>query len=80
MGNYTIFGGFENLRRGREAKKLTTNVQIVLRTDIFQKLTLGAPGLCHLVIEKYLFHVFIRLTIHRHISIIAYKQYRYHCV
>ena len=39
MGNYTIFfwgGGFENPRRGRQARNLTTNV-------IFQKLSLGAP-------------------------------------
>ena len=47
MGNYTIFGGVENPRRGRQTRNLTTNVlkilsQIVFRTDIFQKLLLGA--------------------------------------
>ena len=30
MGNYTIFGGFENLRRGRQARNLTTNVPKIL--------------------------------------------------
>ena len=41
---------FENPRRGRQARNFTTNVskiltrsQIVFRTDIFRKLTLGAP-------------------------------------
>ena len=49
MGNYTIFGGFENPRRGRQARNLTTNVrensrsQIVFRTDILQKFSSGAP-------------------------------------
>ena len=50
MGNYTIFGVFENPRRGWQAINLTTNVpkilvrsQIVFLTDIFQKLSLGAP-------------------------------------
>ena len=49
MGNYTMFGKFENPRRGVQARNLTTNVpknsrsQIVFRTDIFQKLSLGAP-------------------------------------
>ena len=37
---------FENPRRGRQAKNFTTNTpntQIVFRTDIFRKFTLGAP-------------------------------------
>ena len=41
---------FENPRRGRQARNFTTNVpkildlmQIVFRTDIFRKLTLGVP-------------------------------------
>ena len=41
---------FENPKRGRQARNFTTNVpkildlmQIVFRTDIFRKLTLGAP-------------------------------------
>ena len=41
---------FENSRRGRQARNFATNVpkinsrsQIVFRTDIFQKLMLGAP-------------------------------------
>ena len=44
---------FENPRGSRQARNFTTNVskiqdlkscQIVFRTDIFQKLTLGAPN------------------------------------
>ena len=40
---------FENPRRGRQARNITINVpknsrsQIVFRTDIFRKLSLGAP-------------------------------------
>ena len=40
---------FENPRRGRQARNFTANVpkildfNIVFRTDIFQKLSLGAP-------------------------------------
>ena len=30
MGNYTIFGGCENPRRGRQARNLTTNVPKIL--------------------------------------------------
>ena len=30
MGNYTNFGGFENLRRGRQARNLKTNVPKIL--------------------------------------------------
>ena len=51
MGNYTIFQMFENPRRGRQARNFTANVpknsssQIVFRTDIFRKLSLGAPDL-----------------------------------
>ena len=30
MGNYTILGGFENLRRGRQARNVTTNVSKIL--------------------------------------------------
>ena len=30
MGNYTIFGRFENPRRGMQARNLTTNVQKIL--------------------------------------------------
>ena len=49
MGNYTIFKMFENLSRGRQARNFTdkcsenSRSQIVFRTDIFRKLTLGAP-------------------------------------
>ena len=52
MGNYTIFQMFENPRRGetRETskkfwKKCSENSrsQIVFRTDIFRKLSLGVP-------------------------------------
>ena len=30
MGNYTIFGGFENPRRGRQARNLIANVPKIL--------------------------------------------------
>ena len=30
MSNYTIFGGFENPRRGRQARNLTTTVPKIL--------------------------------------------------
>ena len=30
MGNYTILGGFENPRRGGQARHLTTNVPKIL--------------------------------------------------
>ena len=46
MGIYTIMWGFENPRRGRQARSLTTKnsrSQIVFQTDIFRKLSLGAP-------------------------------------
>ena len=44
---------FENPRRGRQTKNFTTNVpkildlksHIVFRTDIFRKLSLGAPAI-----------------------------------
>ena len=40
---------FENPRRGRQERKFTTNVPKILdlkfRTDIFRKLTFGAPDL-----------------------------------
>ena len=51
MGNYSIFEMFENPRRGRQARNLTTNVPKILdlkssfRTEIFQKLSLGAPAI-----------------------------------
>ena len=59
MGKYIIFGGFENPRRGVEARNFTTNVpkilisQIVFRTDIFQKLSLGAPERRFHIHEKF---------------------------
>ena len=46
---------FENPRRGRQARNFTkkcsenSRYQIVFRTDIFRKLTLGAPDLCLLM-------------------------------
>ena len=45
---------FENPRRGRQARNFTkkcsenSRSQIVFRTDIFRKLTLGAPGVKHI--------------------------------
>ena len=50
MGNYTILQMFENPRRGRQARNLTTNVPKILvpkssSEQIFsRKLPLGAPG------------------------------------
>ena len=51
MGDYTMFGGFENPRRGMQARNLTSNVPKILdlkssseQIDIFQKLLLGAPA------------------------------------
>ena len=50
MGNYTILSMFENPRRGRQARNITTNVPkiLVLKSSsehIFsRKLSLGAPG------------------------------------
>ena len=49
MGNYTIFGGFENPRRDQVSNKFynkcfeNARSQIFFRTDIFRKLTLGTP-------------------------------------
>ena len=44
MGNYTIFKMFENSRRSRQAGNFTTNSRSqIVRTDMFQKLSLGAP-------------------------------------
>ena len=49
MGNYTIFVGFENHRRGGQARNLTTNAPKILDLkssceQIFsRKLSLGAP-------------------------------------
>ena len=49
MGNYTILQMFENPRRGRQARNLTTNVPKILvpkssSEQIFsRKLPLGAP-------------------------------------
>ena len=48
MGNYTIFYKFDNPRRSRQARHFTgkcsenSRSQVVFRTDIFRKLTLGA--------------------------------------
>ena len=51
MDNYTIFWMFENPRPERQASKKFYNKcsensrsLIVFRTDIFRKLTLGAPA------------------------------------
>ena len=49
MGNYTIFGGFENPRRGRQARNLTTNVSKILdlkssSEQIFFKNCRWVPG------------------------------------
>ena len=49
MGNYTIFYMFGNLGQVRASKKFyskcfeNSRSQIIIWTDIFQKLTLGAP-------------------------------------
>ena len=50
MGNYTIFWMLDNPRRDQASNKFynkcseNSRSQIVFRTDIFRKLTLGAPG------------------------------------
>ena len=51
MGNYTIFGGSKILGEAGKQEILqkcfeNSRSQIVFRTDIFRKLTLGAPVLC----------------------------------
>ena len=38
MGNYTILGGFENPRRGRQARNLTTNVPKILHLKTSEKI------------------------------------------
>ena len=49
MGNYTVFQMFQNPRRGMQARNFTdkwfenSRSRFVFRTDIFRKLTLGAP-------------------------------------
>ena len=37
MGNYIIFGGFENPRRGGQARNLTTNVPKILDLKSFSE-------------------------------------------
>ena len=50
MGNYTILSMFENPRRGRQVRNLTTNVpKILVPKSSFEQifcrtLPLGAPG------------------------------------
>ena len=51
MGNYTFFQVSENPTEERQASKKfyskcseNSRSQIIFRTDIFRKLTLGAPG------------------------------------
>ena len=57
MGNYTIFQMFENPRRGRQARNFlnkcseNSRSQIILRTDIFRKLSLGTPDNRHEVYQ-----------------------------
>ena len=51
MCNYTIFGGFENPRRGRQARNLTTNVPKILDVkssseQIFSKNCRWVPLAC----------------------------------
>ena len=59
MGNYTIFGGFENPRRGRQARNFTTNVRKILALKssseqiFFRKLSLCAPGKGVIVLLRY---------------------------
>ena len=48
MGNYTNFGGFENPRRGRQARNLKTNVPKILdlkssSEQIFSKICRWVP-------------------------------------
>ena len=56
MDNYTIFQMLENPKIVRQARNFRTNApknsrsQIVFRTDIFRKLTLGAPDCCDVML------------------------------
>ena len=58
MGNYTIFYMFENPRRGRQARNLTTNVSKILDLKsspeqmFLRKLSLGAPVSCSKRLEQ----------------------------
>ena len=60
MGNYTIFSTFENPRRGRLARDFTTDVPKILDlksfSDIFRKLSLGAPEPTFVCSELTEFH------------------------
>ena len=59
MGNCTIFQMFENPRRGRKARNFTTMFRkfqislIVFRTDIFRKLSSGAPDHFEISVQKF---------------------------
>ena len=57
MSNYTIYQMFENPRKGRQARHFNkcsekSRSQIVFQTDIFQKLSLGAPANSYLGLER----------------------------
>ena len=61
MGNYTIFGGLENPRRGRQARNLTTNVPKILdlkssSEQIFSKNCRWVP------LTSFMFSLTYRLT------------------
>ena len=68
MGNYTILGGFENPRRGRQAINLTTNAPKILdlkstSEQIFsRKLPLGAPGCFKLHRFCTIWFIFVRCS------------------
>ena len=73
MGNYANCLVFENPRRGGQARNFTkcfenSRSQIVFRTGIFQKLTLGALGLtcllCGTVFILFIVIVFSGILYH----------------
>ena len=64
MGNYTIFrrskilGEAGKLQIFRKKCSKNSRSQIVFRTDIFRKLTLGAPDCCYKLYIKTLLHAY----------------------
>ena len=72
MDNYTIFYMFENPRRGRQARNFTmkcsenSRSQIVLRTDIFRKLSLVAPEIYIIAIKCDNFSTFCAIESRAH--------------
>ena len=68
MGNYTIFLRCSKIRGEAGSKKFynkcseNSRSQIVFRTDIFRKLTLGAPKSPNALLNNYTFYSYLTLT------------------